>query len=339
MQFRSRCQRISKAALALVMVALSAAGAWAQNGPRSAEELARLYMDAFNKKDAAALDKLRYPTKAKSEMQDMLDQIASAEMESGTKYTKFEVKEAPADGMKPAMGPDGKFYKPNLKPTNIVKMIAVSESGTSSTSFPVGVKDGIYYLVSIEPDEKTALPYRFGWQRFTPPGATWSVLMPNEPEPGRAAIEFDGGPNALKDPDAYGVVRNTAEIKTTQHFFLCGEEGKRRHAEDNKETYRVACTTYSPETLSKWFADVKKNLDEAVDYRVRSEGGKLVQQAPITLNGAPGREYEIREADGSLLLGRVYWIKDAMYELSFNSAREKPDRDGARKFLDSLEVK
>jgi len=308
--------------------------------PKTAQEFGQQYMAAFNKKDRAALDKLRYPGGGKSDMQDMMDQIMEAEMSSGTQYTKFEILPVEAGKVEPQMGPDGVFYKPNLTPTNLLKFTAETKSGSSSTTFPVALKDGVIYQVAIVKAEGVEQPpFRFGWQRFTPPKASWSVMMPNEPEPGKAALEKEAGKNALEDPDVYGVVQNTAAIKTTQHFFQCGAEGKRVHEEDNKDTYRAACTTYSPETLKEWFGDPKKNLDDTVDLRVRSLPGKLVSVKEVVLSGSPGREFEIKGDDGTHCLGRVYWIKDALFELTVQSKSEKPDTVAANKFLDSLEVK
>ena len=50
----------------------------------------------------------------------------------------------------------------------------------------------------------------------------WSVMLPNEAEPGRAALEDQYGKEALNDPDIFGVVKNTASIKTTQHWIRSG---------------------------------------------------------------------------------------------------------------------
>ena len=320
------------AALSLNMAAVAA------DAPKTAQEFAQRYMAAFNAKDVATLHKLQYPSATKSEMQQMLDQMTEGEMSAGTKYDKFELLPAPADMEKAALGPDGFYYKPNLKPTNLLKMTSVTKDGTASTSFPIGAKNGIYYAVSIVSAQGEAPAYVFGWQRFTAPQSNWSVMLPNEPEPGRAALEQQGGKEALKNPDIYGVIQNTASIKTSQNWFICGEEGKRRNAPENKEDYRAARTTYAPETLKEWFSDPKKNLDDAVESAVRQNEGKLVQQKDIDLNGSPGRAYEVRNKDGSLSLGRVYWINNALYELSFESKKEKPDSAGADKFLSSLEV-
>src|SRR5262249_27221810 len=153
---------------------------------------------------------------------------------------------------KSSMGLDGNFYKPNVKPTHTIKLISVTQNGSSSATIPVGVKDGRYYVIAAEADSESPA-YQFGWQRFTPPKASWSVMLPNEPEPGRAALEKEGGKKALEDPDAYGTVKNTADIKTCQHFYVSGEMGKRMMGNDNQEIYRAACTTYEPETLKKWF--------------------------------------------------------------------------------------
>jgi len=308
--------------------------------PKTAQEFGQQYMAAFNKKDKAALSKLRYPAGGKSDMQEMMDQITEAEMSGGTQYNKFEILPADAKKIEPQMGPDGVFYKPNLTPTNLIKFTAETKDGSSSTTFPVALKNGVVYQVAIVKAEGGQQPlFSFGWQRFTPPKANWSVMMPNEPEPGKAALEKESGKNALEDPDVYGVVKNTAAIKTTQHFFQCGAEGKRVHAEDNKDTFRVACTTYAPETLKEWFSDPKKNLDDTVDLRVRSLPGKLVSVKEITWAGSPGREFEIKGEDGTSSRGRAYWIKDALYELTIESKNEKPDAVAADKFLDSLEVK
>jgi hypothetical protein len=327
------------AACLLVLVASpTMLPAVAADGPKTPEALATMYMDSFNKKDKAAINKLRYPSTAKSDMQSMMDEIAEAEMSSGTQYNKFEVTPIKAEMTEPKMGPDGVFYKPVIKPTHMVKFIAKTENGTSSTSMPVGPDKGVYYIATIIPAPGAQPAYKFGWGRFTMPGTTWSVMLPNEPEPGRAALEKEGGPDALKDPDAYGVVKNTASIKTAQHWFWCGEEGKRVNAPDNEEHYRAACTTYEPETLKEWFSDPKKTLDEAVQLRVREDDGKLVSVKEIDLNGAPGREFEIQGKDGKLKLGRAYWIKDALYELTFDSKKETPNREGAEKFLGSLQV-
>jgi hypothetical protein len=308
------------------------------SNPKSVQEFAEQYMAAFNKGDREALKRLRYPSTDKSDMQEIMDEIAEAEMAAGTKYNKFEV--LPLDGKKsePVVGPDGVVYEPNLPPTNVLKFIAKTETGSTSMTFPIGVKDGVYYQVAIVPSKGEQPAFKFGWQRFTPPKADWSVLLPNEPEPGIAALEMQVGRAGLDDPDLYGVVRNTASIKTTQHFFQCGAEGKRIHASDSKEKFRVARTTYAPETLKESFSDPKKTLDETVDLRTRSLPGKLVNVRDIELGGSPGREFEIRGEDGTYCLGRVYWIKDTLYELTFESKGEKPDMAAANKFLSSLEV-
>lgn len=305
--------------------------------PKTAQEFAKRYMELFNKKDAAGLKKLRYPTAANSELQSMIDSMSEAEMKSGTKYSKFEVLPAPADTEKPQMGPDGNFYQPNLKPTHMLKVIAVMPNGTSSTTFPIGQKNGIFYQVAIEPVKGMSLPYVFGWQKFTPPQCTWSVLMPNEPDPGKAALEKEFGKDMFKNPDIYGVVRNTADIKTTEHFFVCAEEGKKLRDPSAKETFRVNCTTYEPETLKKWFNDPKKNLQDTVEYRQRSMNGKALQQKEIKLGDAPGIEYEF-SADKKLVLGRAYWINDSLIKLEFESSKENPDRKSAEKFLNSLSL-
>ncbi len=317
-------------------VFLLCAAAFASDSPKSAEEFAALYIKAFNANDQAALHKLRYPLAGKSNMQEMIDGMTEAELSAGVKYSKFEILAPQPDMDKPSMGPDGLFYQANLKPTNMIKFTSETKDGSSSTTFPVGVKDGIYYQVSIAPAAGETPTYSFGWQRFKAPKSNWSVMLPNEPEPGRIALEKQFGKDALDNPEIYGVVKNTAAIKTSQCWFSCGEEGKRVHDQDNHEIYRAACTTYAPETLKEWFSDTRKNLDDAVSCATRQNEGKLVQQKEIDLAGSPGREFEIHDKDGTLRLGRVYWIKDALYELDFESKKEKPDLASANKFFTSL---
>jgi len=323
-----------------VACSLWLAGSAGAAPPKTAQELGEQYVAAFNKKDKTALSKLRYPAGGTSEMQKMMDEISDAEMTSGTKYNKFDILPVDTKKLEPQMGPDGVFYKPSLTPTNLLKLTAETATGKSSTTFPIAEKDGVFYQVAIVKAEDTAQPpYSFGWQRFTPPKASWSVMLPNEPEPGRAALEKEAGKNALEDPDVYGVVRNTAAIKTTQRFFQCGAQGKRVHADDNSETYRVAWTTYEPETLKEWFSDPIKTLDDTVNVRKTSVQGELVSSRDIDLAGSPGREFEIRGQDGAYIVGRVYWIKDALYELTVESKKDKPDGTAGHKFLSSLEVK
>lgn len=307
--------------------------------PHTPEEFATLYMQSINKKDRATIDSLRYPAKVKSEMQQFIDEMMEAELNAGTQYNRFEIKTPTGDVTKPQMGPDGTFYEPTLKPTHLVKFISERKDGSSSTQVPIGIKDGVYYVVTLVPAAGGQPAYQFGWNRFTMPKTAWSVMLPNEPEPGRAALEKEFGAQALDNPDAYGVIKNTAAIKTAQHWFWCGEEGKRVNAPENKETYRAACTTYTPETLKEWFSDAKKNLSDSVDNRVREVDGKLVQQKTVELNGAPGVEFEIKAKDGSTVMGRSYWVNDALYELVFQSKKDAPDVTGANKFLTSLEVK
>ena len=315
--------------------AQSASQAQAAHTP---QEFANAYMAAFNKGDRAALSKLRYAIKGTSPMQVMMDDLTNAELGAHTQYTVFSLEPVDPEMAKPHMGPDGNMYELNLKATHTLKLTATTKNGTSSTSFPIGIKDGVYYQVGIEKASGASPAFSFGWQRFTPPQGHWSVMMPNEPEPGKAALQADGGKDALNNPDIYGVVNNTADIKTSQHFFMCGEEGKRLRAPDNQEQYRAAVTTYAPETLQKWFSDAKKNLDDAVDGRVRMNGGKLVAQKEIEVAGAPGRAFEITDKDGTVCLGRAYWVKDALYELTVESKKPTPDRAKAEQFLSSLKV-
>lgn len=322
----------------LVVCTVAGFGAETGKGASTPDEFARQYMTAFNNRDREGLKKLRIPLTVKSDMQDMIDSMLDAELSGTTKYNKFEILPAQPDMEKPKIGPDGVFYKPNVTPTNLVKLTAETENGTTSTTMPIGKKGGLYYLVLAEPATGEAPVYHFGWQRFAAPQSNWSVIMPNEPEPGRAALEKQVGKDGMNDPDLYGVVKNTADIKTVKHFFICGEEGKRLHDSNNKETYRAACTTYEPETLKKWFSDSSKNLSDAIDSMSRMNGGKLVEQKDIELNGAPGKEFEIRTKDGGLCLGRVYWIKNALYELSVDNHTDEPNRASAAKFLTSLDV-
>jgi len=324
--------------LALTTVLCFATAAFAAGGPKTPDEFAKAYMAAFNNKDKAALEKLRYPLKGKSAMQEMMDEMSAAELTAGTKLTKYEISKAEPGMDKPNMGPDGLFYVPNLPITNMLKVISEAEGSKSSTTFPIGIKDGAYYQVAIQEAPGAAPAFQFGWQRFTAPKSNWSVMLPNEPEPGRAALEQQFGKNALDDADAYGIVKNTADIKTFQHWFRCGQEGKRINDADNKEIYRAACTTYTPETLKEWFSDPAKNLSEAVDLCVRRDEGKLLQQKDIELAKAPGKEFEIRQKDGTLCVGRVYWINDALYELTVESKNDQPNLDSANKFLGSLQL-
>lgn len=330
-------RNVSRFALGLTAAILLQTAALSAGAPMTAEEFASSYMAAFNSKNSEGLKKLRFPSSGKSMMQQMMNEISEAEMKGGTKYGSYEILPVPKEMDKPAMGPDGVFYRPNLKPTNLLKLTAKTENGTTTVTIPIGMKDGVFYEVGLEPSPGETPAYSFGWQRFTPPKCTWSVLLPNEPEPGKASLEKEMGKDALNDPDVYGVVKNTASIKTAQHWFRCGEEGKRVNDDGNKEIYRVACTTYEPETLKEWFSDPKKTLDDAVDYASRQHEGSVVQKKEIELSGAPGREFEIREKDGAVYLGRVYWIKDRLYELTFESKKGKPDLDGAQKFLNSLQ--
>jgi hypothetical protein len=320
-----------------LLIAISPSAALA-DGPKSAQQFAEQYMAAFNKKDSAALKKLRFPLVGKSQAQDFINSMTDADMQSGTQYTKFELLPVAAKDTEPQMGPDGSFYKPNLKPINMLKVTSQTKNGTTSTTFPIGEKDGVFYQVSIAPADEAMPAYQFGWQRCSLPKSNWSVMLPNESEPGKAALEKQFGKDALQDPDVYGVVNNTASIKTSQHYMVSGAEGKRLRADDNNSTYRASCTTFAPETLKEWFSDPKKNLADSIDQHVRALPGKLIQQKDIEMAGSPGREFEIQGKDGTYCLGRAYWIKDALYELTLESKSNKPDAEVANKFLSSLAV-
>ncbi|CAN5568008.1 hypothetical protein BH10CYA1_BH10CYA1_60460 [soil metagenome] len=324
--------------LAVLVAATFSISAFAEDGRKTAEQFAVVYMKTFNANDVAGLRKLRMPVKGKSAMQEMINEITEASMKDGNKFTKFELLPLKPNMDKANMGPDGLFYKANLKPTNLLKLTAESKSGSMSTTIPIGIKDGVFYEVGVEPAPGDTPVYSSGWQRVTLPQSKWSVMMPNEAEPGKAALEKQYGKDAANNPDSYGVVRNTADIKTTQRWARCGELGKRVNDDDNKETYRAACTTFEPETLKKWFNEPKKNIDDTVDLASRQNGGTVVKVTEIDLNGAPGKTYEIKDQDGALRLGRVYWIKDALYELTFLSKKDSPDKESANKFLTSLEV-
>ncbi|MBS2002608.1 MAG: hypothetical protein U0103_18810 [Candidatus Obscuribacterales bacterium] len=325
--------------IAFLVAMTCSVGAFAQDGSRKTpEQFGALYMKTFNANDVEGLRKLRMPVKVQSSMQELIDGITEASMKDGNKFTKFEILPPKPDMDKANMGPDGLFYKANLKPTNLLKLSAEGKNSSISTTIPIGIKDGIYYEVGVEPAPDATPEYAFGWQRVSLPKSNWSVLMPNEAEPGKAALEKQFGKAAAENPDSYGVVKNTADIKTTQHWARCGEQGKRVNDPDNKESYRAACTTFEPETLKNWFNDPKKNIDDAVDLASRQNGGTVVKTADIDLKGAPGKSYEIKDKDGALRLGRVYWVKDALYELTFLSSKEAPDTASADKFLTSLEV-
>ena len=154
-------------ALAVFILLACNCMAFAADEPSTPQEFAARYMAAYNNNDLAALQKMRYQVAGKSDMQDMIDDIAKAELSSGIHYDKFEILPAQPDGEKPMMGPDGIFYRSNLKPTNLVKLVSVTANGSSSTTVMIGQKDGIYYQVGVERSPGETPSYSFGWQRFT----------------------------------------------------------------------------------------------------------------------------------------------------------------------------
>ena len=150
-----QCIKQNHWAMAIVMFVTLCPGPALADAPKTAKEFAEQYMTAFNHKDKETLKKLRFPLASKSQAQEFIDGMLDAEMEAGAQYQNFEILPVSAKDTEPQKGPDGKMYKPNLKPVNILKMTSETKtkelSTKSSTSFPIGEKDGVFYQVSIEP--------------------------------------------------------------------------------------------------------------------------------------------------------------------------------------------
>jgi hypothetical protein len=107
-------------------------------------------MAAMNSKDPQALRKMHYPGSLDSPMKQMLDGLLEAELNSGEKFTKFEILPVPKDLNMQHDGPDGKTYKFNLPVTNMVKISAMDKDNSMSSTVPIGMKEGKYYLLDPE---------------------------------------------------------------------------------------------------------------------------------------------------------------------------------------------
>lgn len=123
----------------------------AQETPTTPEDFGARFMTAMNSKDAEAVRKMHFPGSVDSPMKQMLDGLLEAELNSGQKFTKFEILPVPKDLSMQHDGPDGKTYQFNLPVTNMVKISAMDKDSSMSSTVPIGMKEGKYYLLDPEP--------------------------------------------------------------------------------------------------------------------------------------------------------------------------------------------
>src|SRR5439155_3293297 len=83
--------------------------------------------------------------------------------------------------------------------------------------------------------------------------------------------------------------------------------------------------------------NVDKMLDGARDGAVANVNGRLVEEKPISLLDAPGREYLIQIKETAFCRSRIYLVKNRLYIVQALGSKKRVQSKEAEKFLNSFE--
>jgi len=143
------------------------------------------------------------------------------------------------------------------------------------------------------------------WKPFSSPDGSFSVLFPNSPTEHKQTI---GGINTL--------------------MYLS--------VDDDATEYAVAFADYPEANIKQLTPD--KIFDAGRDNLIAAEHGTLIKQSTITLEGYPGRAITVAMPDGLITTGRLYLIKNRVYQLLAETKRIKENAERIESFLDSFKL-
>jgi hypothetical protein len=140
------------------------------------------------------------------------------------------------------------------------------------------------------------------WTQFSPPSGSFIVLMPGSPKEDKETEK-----NSDSTTESY-----TYTVETSIGAFLVGY------------------TDFSDDISS---VDSKRLLDAAAQG-FTTNGGKLLSQQNLSMNGHPGREVNYTDRDGTTSTARIFIVKQRLYQLHAISSQSQD----VKKFFDSFKL-
>ncbi|NJR48229.1 MAG: hypothetical protein HC780_00450 [Leptolyngbyaceae cyanobacterium CSU_1_3] len=124
---------------------------------------------------------------------------------------------------------------------------------------------------------------------------------------------------------------DTTAGKINLHMFTATEKNK---------AYFVAYADY-PEQILK-LSNPEKMLDGARDGAIGNVNGKLVSEAKVSINGAPGRELVIeakgKNGENGTVKARVFLVKNRLYQAMVVAPQAEVNSAEMDKFLQSFKL-
>jgi len=142
----------------------------------------------------------------------------------------------------------------------------------------------------------------WGWMQVTPPGASFSALMPGAPEHTSTPVATPAG-------------------NIQMHSYM---------VDSGRYTYAVFIGDLPFTPLS-----VRQTLDNVRDGNAR--GGRVVEEKDFTFNGHPGRSVTI-EKEGAYLFNRIFMVNNRVYQVMFGMRKSDEVPESANKFITSFRL-
>jgi hypothetical protein len=140
------------------------------------------------------------------------------------------------------------------------------------------------------------------WTRFSPPNGSFIVLMPGSPKEDKETEKNSDGTT-----ESY-----TYTVETRIGAFLVGY------------------TDFSDDISS---VDSERLLD-AAGQGFTTNGGKLLSQENLSMNGHPGREVTYTDQDGTTSKARIFIVRQRLYQLHAIASQSQD----VKKFFDSFKL-
>ncbi len=150
------------------------------------------------------------------------------------------------------------------------------------------------------------------WQKLTPEGGDFSIMMPAEP-------------------------KRTDTITRTP----VGKIREEMYTAETKSLSVLAEFSKLP-GIAVFFASRKTILRKSADGLIKSEKGKVISSKDLEIGGKPGKviQYNAPGPKGkpNLCTAHLVLNKKLLYVLIARSPEAKPDKAGMKKFLDSFQL-
>lgn len=146
------------------------------------------------------------------------------------------------------------------------------------------------------------------WKEFTSAEGKFSALMPDEPT------------------TSY-IVTRTPKGAVQTYTVSATDEGN---------SYSVSWTEYKQESVEHKATD--KTFDRLRDALVGGKSGKVLSDAPISLEGHLARAVTFTTDDGHVVMARLYFIKNRFYQVMAERKEGTTDPEAAERFLNSFRV-